>query len=166
MQKKKYLIISIVIMLLLISIYAINYNSINKKISRDLGTPIPSSLDIKYEDSHHWFLGDGITQAKATLNDEQIDKIVSNSDVQWSKTPIPTNIAGTIYNKVFVDDKSNNIEPEIGMSETEIENGYWIFKNRTSKDGSQSLTDTKLSNYSIGIIDTDNNVFYYIKFDS
>lgn len=165
MNRKKYVILAALLVILFASIYIIQYRSIDNRISKDLGIYVPKSLNITYSDSHSWFLGDGITQAKATLNDEQIDNIITKSNAKWSKTPIPNNIASTIYNKGF-DDNSNNVEPEIGISETKIANGYWIFKNRASKDTSNSFSNTKLSNYSIGIIDIDKNVLYYIKFDS
>lgn len=55
-------------------------------------------------------------------------------------------------------------EPSRGMSE--VENGYWIFKDRASKEFKERFLDTIIGNYSLGVIDLDTDTFYYIKFDS
>ncbi|OHW61266.1 hypothetical protein EUAN_23900 [Andreesenia angusta] len=38
------------------------YTSMNRKISKDLNSSIPITLEFEYKDSHHWFLGDGATR--------------------------------------------------------------------------------------------------------
>ena len=155
MKKKKYFIRAIVSLLLLLSIYVLNYNSINKKISRDLGVHIPNSVKIKYEDSHGGFLGDGMTSAEANLNKKQIDKIVDKSEGKWSKTPIPSEIKKLASVK-YAERGHNNLETY------KIENCYWIFKNRTPEGRFAHIT----RNYSVAIIDLDTNILYYISFDS
>lgn len=148
MKNKKYIIISILVILSLFIIYIINYNLINQKISRDLEVYIPNNLKFEYKDTHHWFLGDGITLAEADLNEKQLNLIIGKSDTDWDKLPIPTEIKEVIY------------EPSRGMSE--VENGHWIFKDRTPEGRFEHIT----RNYSLGVIDLDTDTFYYIKFDS
>lgn len=148
MKNKKYIIIFILLVFLIVGFYAVNYNSIDRKISRDLEIYLPNKLNFEYEDSHHWFLGDGITLAESDLNEKQISLIIDKSDTDWGKSPIPTEIKEVIY------------EPSRDMSE--VKNGYWIFKNRTPEGRFEHIT----RNYSLGVIDLDTNTFYYIKFDS
>src|SRR5665648_4493 len=90
------ILLAIFLVLVIIGIY---YNSIDKKISRDLGVYVPNGLKFEYEDTHHWFLGDGITLAEVNLSEEQINKIIDKSDINWSKTPMPPEIREIIYNK-------------------------------------------------------------------
>lgn len=164
MKNKIWITILIVAILLIFSIYIVNYNSINKKISRDLEIYIPGSLEFEYKDTHHWFLGDGILLAEANLSEKQINKIIDKSDTNWNKNPMALETREIIYNKRLGDKDSESIEPLRGIEE--IGNGYWIFKDRTSKESKERFPDVIIGNYSVGIIDLDTNVFYYIKFDS
>ena len=54
---------------------------------------------------------------------------------------------------------------EPSKSILEIENGYWIFKDRKSKESKERFPDAITGNYSLGVIDLDTDIFYYIKFD-
>ncbi|HZK33146.1 MAG TPA: hypothetical protein VFC60_01480 [Tissierellaceae bacterium] len=152
MRNKKYIIISILAILLLFSVYIYNYNSLSKKISRDLGVYMPNNLNFEYEDTHHWFLGDGITLAEADLNEKQLNQIIGKADTDWNESPIPIEIKEIIY--------------EPSRSILEMENGYWIFKDRKSKESKERFPDAITGNYSLGVIDLDTDTFYYIKFDS
>lgn len=158
MKKKKYFIRSMIVILLLLSIYIINYNSINKKISRDLGVHIPSSLKIEYKDSHGGFLGDGMTLAKANLNDKQIKQLLDKSETKWTKEPMPLEIRQIV--SVRYNEKLNDKGDYKEISD--INNKYWVFKNRTPQGRLSHIT----RNYSVAIIDIDTNIFYYVKFDS
>lgn len=149
MKSKKYIIILI---LLLIGIYIINYNSMGQKISRDLEIYIPRSLKFEYKDTHGGFFGDGVLIAKADLNEKQLNQIIDKSDMNWNETPTPLGLKEFLH------------EPLRGMSE--MKNGYWIFKDRISKGPKGELPKTIIGNYSLGLIDLDSNNFYYIKFDS
>lgn len=158
----KKIIIATVGMLLLVSIYVFNYNSINKKIARDLGVYIPASLNFQYEDSHGGFLGDGIILAGAKINDKEKDQIIKESDSQWKESPMPEEIRKVVYNRKL-NEREEDIDlekPAIGISE--LGKGYWIFKDRTPEGQFEHI----IRNYSVGIIDLDMDTFYYIKFDS
>lgn len=165
MKNKRYVIILILAVLLLLSIYTINYNSISKRISRDLGINIPHSLKFKYTDSHGGFLGDGILLAKANLTEKQINRIIDKSKINWNKTPISIEKQLLIYGSVS---DGTTIVPDIDNDDIipEIYNGYWIFKDRTSKERKGRFPDARIGNYSLGVIDSDFNIFYYLKFDS
>lgn len=158
MVKKRHIIITI--MILFLGIYIKDYNSIYKKIARDLRVHIPRSLKFEYEDTHGGFFGDGITLAEANLNSEQINNIIKKSGTSWIKTPMPSEIRAKIYNRKLHDDKNDFSYSHTGISE--IENGYWIFKDRTPEGHYSDIT----RNYSVGIIDLNTSILYYIKFDS
>ena len=149
MKNKKYIIILI---LLLIGVYIVNYNSIGQKISGDLDIYIPRSLKFEYKDTHGGFFGDGILIAKADLNEKELNQIIDKSHMNWNEAPTPLEL------KEFLHD------PLRGISE--IKNGYWIFKDRISKKPKEGIPETIIGNYSLGLIDLDSNKFYYIKFDS
>lgn len=164
MKNKKWIIIWILLILLIFTVYIINYNSINKKISRDLGIYIPSSLEFEHEDSHGGFHGDGILLAEANLNEKQVKQIIDKSDTSWNKNPMPPETREIIYNRGLGDKDTEFIEPSRGIEE--IENGYWIFNDRRSEESKERFPGTVIGNYSVGIINLDSNIFYYIKFDS
>lgn len=164
MRKKRYTIILIVAILLLLSIYIINYNSINKKISRDLEINIPSSLEFEYEDTHGGFHGDGVTLAEAKLRNKDISNIIDKSKTNWREAPISLDRQLLIYGSSS--DESTTIPNTDGGRIPVIENGYWVFKDRTTKETKERFPDARSGNYSVGVIDLDTNTFYYIKFDS
>ena len=163
-MKKKTIIMIVLIAILLLFIYILNYNSVENKISRDLGVDMPNVLKFKYTDSHSFFKGDGITQAKTELSDKQIKKIIDSSDDKWRKTPMPQEIKSLVYAREFYTEGEESLTKDTSI--TSIENGYWIFKDRTSKEVKEKFPNVRSSNYSVGIIDLDNNIFYYVKYDS
>lgn len=151
-------------MFLLLGIGIINYNSINKKISRDLEINIPSSLEFEYEDTHGGFHGDGVTLAEANLQDKDISNIIDKSKTNWRKAPISLDKQLLIYGSSS--DGSTIIPNTDDGRIPVIENGYWVFKDRTTRETKERFPDARSGNYSVGVIDLDTNTFYYIKFDS
>lgn len=165
MKNNKGIIKILLAIFLVIVIICIYYNSINQKISRDLGVYVPNSLKFEYEDTHGGFLGDGILLAEANLNGKQINQIIDKSKTNWNKTPISLEKQLLIYGSVS--DGTRTV-PDIDGNDRipEIDNGYWIFKDRTSKEKKERFPDSRSGNYSVGVIDLDTNTLYYIKFDS
>lgn len=140
------------------------YTSMNRKISKDLNSSIPITLEFEYKDSHHWFLGDGATIAKAKLEDDDIIKIMEKSKREWLKTPIPIEIQERVYGNEF-----NEALIQDALI-PEVKNGYWTFLDRYRLDNGLETEPNvyyeNTGNYSLGVIDLDNNILYYIKFDS
>lgn len=164
MKNKKYIIRGTLAMLLLLSLYIINYNSINQKIARDLEIRVPSSLEFEYEDTHGGFHGDGITLAQAELGDKDISNIINKSKTKWKQAPISVERQLLIYGSSS--DGSRTIPNTDDSRIPIIKNGYWIFKDRASKEYKERFPDARIGNYSLGAIDLDTKTFYYLKFDS
>lgn len=129
-----------------------------------MGIYIPSSLKFEYEDSHGGFLGDGVLLADANLNQKQINQIIDKSATNWKDSPMPKEKRELIYNRKLADKDIQSIEPSRGIED--IGNGYWIFKDRRSKESKERFPGTNTGNYSLAIINLDENILYYIKFDS
>ena len=164
MKNKKHIFISLLAILLLLSLYIVNYNSINKKIARDLEIRLPSSLEFEYQDTHGGFHGDGITLAQAKLGDKDISNILDKSKTNWKQAPISLERQLLIYGSSS--DGTTTIPNTDDSTIPVIENGYWIFKDRTLKERKERFPDLPSGNYSVGLIDSHTRIFYYIKFDS
>ncbi|OHW62027.1 hypothetical protein EUAN_14750 [Andreesenia angusta] len=158
-MKKRHITIAVLLIFSLIVGYIIYYNSINRKISRDLDSDIPITLQFEYEDTHGGFLGDGATIAEAKLEDSHIRDIVEKSERDWMKTPMPLEIQRRVYGNEF----EEALIPK-------VDNGYWTFLDRyrlnNELDTEPNVYYEHTGNYSLGVIDLDTNTLYYIKFDS
>lgn len=142
---------------------------VNRNISKDLEIKVPYTLDFHYQDSHGGFHGDGITLAKAKLKDIHIEKIVEKSKAEWNRTPMPKNIELELYGGQRGDiNWHSDLADKLNMPN--IERGYWIFLDRSGNrrvfNKGENLFPRVSANYSLGVIDSERNIFYYIKFDS
>lgn len=166
MKKKKTFIVILVFLIILTTFYIRYANRINTRISRDLEIKIPYSLEIEYTDNHGWF-GDGTTLAKAELTDKQI-KIIFDSSDKWRSIPFTENVEITLYSG-----KKSGMNYESYLAEDlkipKIKRGYWMlldrFDNKRNFTDGENLKPLLSNNFSIGIIDLDSNMFYYIKDD-
>lgn len=168
--KYKKQIIIIIIIILIILFYR-HSTEINRNISKDLGIKIPKSLEFQYKDTHGGFHGDGITLAKSNITQDNIQYILNKSKAEWNKIPMSKEINLRIFGGV-----ENNINYSYDLAKDlnieDIKSGYWIFLDRWGNkkeytNGEELLDSNRYSqNFSLGIIDSDNNIFYYIKFDS
>lgn len=130
---------------------------INRKIAKDLYIHVPITLKIEYEDTHGGIFNDGKTVAESKLTDKQLTKIIKKSKSTWNKGLVPKNINSEINSRYdYSAFDSNQIKEKAEIPN--IINGYWIFRNRSSTKGA-------VGNYSIGVIDSDTNIFYYIAYD-
>ena len=138
----------------------------NTRIARDLEIKVPFSLKIDYTDTHGWF-GDGTILAKAKLTDKQINSIFESSK-EWRSIPFTENVEVTLYSKGKNGmSYESNLAKELDLPS--IKRGYWIlldrFENKRDFVDGEDLKPLLSNNFSIGIIDIDKNMFYYIKED-
>lgn len=168
LRYKKYFIL-IILASLIIFLFFRHITKVHRRIAKDLEIKVPFTLEFQYEDSHGGFHGDGIMLAKASLNEKEINKIIKESKRKWMKTPLPKNINLVLYGGKNDD---NYYESDLSkrLSMSRVENGYWIFVDRfrgerTFNEG-ENLFPIVSNNYSLGVIDLDRNVFYYIEYDS
>lgn len=170
MKYKKQNIILIIILLSITFFYR-HSTKINSSISKDLGIKVPNNLEFQYEDSHGGFHGDGVTLAKAKITQNNIQYILDKSKVKWNKMPMSKDIKLRLYGG-RKDNINYSYELAKDLNMENIETGYWLFLDRWGNEkeytkGEGLLDGNRHSkNFSLGIIDSDNNIFYYIKFDS
>ena len=166
MRKKRYVITIIALFIILTVIYIQYNNRINTKISRDLEIKIPFSLKIDYTDNHGWF-GDGTTLAKVKLTDKQINKMFESSG-EWRSIPFTENVDITLYSG---EKNGMNYGSYLAtdLKIPKIKRGSWMlldrFNNKRNFADGEDLKPLLSNNFSIGIIDLDTKIFYYIKQD-
>lgn len=167
-RKKNFIIIliSVIVFIALTTVYIKYNNRINTRIARDLEIKIPFSLEIDYRDSHGWF-GEGTTLAKTKLTHEEIDNIIKSLD-EWRSMPFAENIKMILENGKIIDLRSGYGAEEFSNIYN-IENGYWMMLDRSNQR--RNYTDAEelelgtVYSFSIAVIDSDTNMFYYIEED-
>lgn len=168
MKYKNHIIV--IITLVLIGVFFFRNNTrINRKISKDLGIKVPNTLSFQYEDTHGGFHGDGITLAKANLKNRDVEIIIKKSKSVWMKTPISDKVELELYGGTKGEmNRESDLAKSLEMPK--IEDGYWIFLDRFGGkkvfNKGENLFPRASGNYSLGVIDSKENIFYYIKFDS
>lgn len=145
--------------------------SINKEISNFSGIKIPRNSQIKYEDTHGGFHGDGATLAKVEFDSNDAENILAQikDNDNWEGLPLSKNIEIRMYGG-----KKDSVVYNSDLAERldmpKVDNGYWMFIDRF--DGENRINDDRLlfdryaANYTIGIYDAESNTLYYCKYDS
>lgn len=163
-MKKGFRIILLILGLLLI-LFFMKKNKINRSISKDIGVAIPYSLSFEYEDSHGGFFGDGTTLARAKISQADIDRLVNKSNSLWNTYPLNRDLE-VITRRL--ENFNMKLAREIKLDD--IDKGYWIYLDRKKGKnvylkGSESMVPNS-NHYSLAIIDDEENMIYYLKFDS
>ena len=139
---------------------------INKQIKINILEP----TNISYEDSHGGFHGDGTTFAKLEFSSEDKERVIEEfKENNWFNTQLSDNINIFIYggmkNGVFYD---FNIAKEFKIPK--VENGYWYFVDRNSENGDSSsdseIFNRNSFNITVALYDLDENILYYLEFDT
>lgn len=163
MKHKKQVVLCL-ILLLVLGTYFLRTSKVNRVIAKDLGVKVPYTLDFQYSDSHGGFFGDGIALGKAELKDRDIAKLLKKGQNYWVKTPIPKELDILLYG-----DGNYHSYLARNLAIKPIENGYWLYIDRVGGKRRYlgEIGINRYSNhYSIGLLDLDEKIFYYIKFDS
>lgn len=167
MRYKNQFILSISLSIIIL-LYFTHSTRINRRIAKELDIKVPFTINFEYEDSHGGFHGDGIMLAKADLKDKEISRIIKESKRQWKKIPLSKNIKLELYGG-----KKDNMNYQSDLARRlnmpRIEEGYWIFLDRfrgSTFNNGENLFPRVSGNYSLGVIDSKENIFYYIEFDS
>jgi len=130
---------------------------------------MPADSTIEYEDSHGGFHGDGGTYAKIKLDGKGTEKAILEIKNSWKSLPLSENLSLIMYGGM-----RDNIEYIYNLADEfkipHIENGYWLFIDRHSKS-INNYDDTDLFNrhsfnFTLALYDADENVLYYIEFDT
>lgn len=142
-------------------------------ISKFMGIDIRSCQILQEQDSHGGFHGDGQTYVELKATKAEFNKIVGNMTSKWKDFPLTENLSALVYGTetetkkqlpLIIDEKENvSLIPM-------IENGYYYFQDRFA-DSSDPADDSQLFkrnswNFTLVMLDKDQNKIYYIKYDT
>ena len=118
----------------------------------------------KETDTHGGFLGDGDYFAKIKCSNIKYDSLSSN----WKELPLSENIDQVMNMEQCSGEGCKNVFDKYSIPN--IENGYYYFIDRHSESNNK-YDDTDLNNrsswnFTLGILDKDNNIVYYYEFDT
>ena len=163
-MKYKRLMISGLILLIILGSFFLKSTKVNRRIGKDLEIKVPYTLDFYYTDSHGGFHGDGVALGRADVKDKDIARLLKNPKGHWTKTPMPKELETILYGgESYYSDLAKRLDME------NIKNGYWMYIDRFGNKREymkEKEIDRYINNYSIGLLDLDKKIFYYIKFDS
>ena len=139
-------------------------------IAEDLGVTLPEEVEVMMIDNKG-FNGDGELLFTVLIGEENNDAFIKeiNALSTWQTYPLSETIDLLMYggrrgNTTY----SYEYATELGIPN--IENGYWLFKNRR-QDVSDWVDDTGLLeapsfNFTLAMYDADNYVLYYFREDT
>ena len=149
-------------LLLLIFIFILTGCNINKKnyISKMIELDISNCKIETYIDTHQGFLGDGDSFAKINCS----SKI--NISKNYKELPLSDSIKEVLDMEQCNQDDCKNVFSKYNIPT--IENGYYYFKDRNSKNiyDDSTLNNRSSYNFNIAIYDTLNNIIYYYELDT
>lgn len=148
---KKVAIINFILSIFLL--FSCKSKSLETRVSEELGIDLSNSKTIS-KSSDYGSFGDGYSLLIMDCSGKDVEQqIINNQD--WQHFPLSTEVNTLVYNNY---EKFSSTIPE-------IKNGYFILIDR------QNWTDKNILerysyNFSIGLYDTDHNMFYYCKLDT
>lgn len=141
----------------------------DRQISKSLGIKLPDDTIIECVDTHGGFHGDGDTYAKIKLDGKGTEKAILEIKNNWRLLPLSENLSLIMYGGM-----RDNIEYTYMLADEfevpHIENGYWLFIDRHSKSinshDDRDLFNRNSFNFTLALFDPDENMIYYIEFDT
>lgn len=148
-------------------------NNTKTMISKFMEIDISSCQVLQEDDSHGGFHGDGQTFVELLATKAEFNKIVGNMTSKWKDFPLTENLSIAVYGKeteterrlpLIIDEK--NESPLIPM----IKNGYYYFQDRfdhsSDPDDDSQLFERNSWNFTLVILDKDQNRIYYVEYDT
>lgn len=163
MKVIKVIMIAFIVIMALIILNDFLFSEYEEMCSNmEIRLPITAKRD--YKDTHGGFRNEGETLAKVYLNDKQTEKLINKiqKNPNWKQTPITEMLEKRITEQTIEED----------MAVPKITNGYWICKDR-HLDATKIYneieifsTDRYSENFSVGVLDVDNNILYFYQVDT
>ncbi len=127
---------------------------------------------LEYESPSNW-LGDGTDYEIYQFSNEQMDKIIKKIDHRkdWKKYPLDSTANDSLnkwHGSIMQDPAAIEIIEKSNFKEfiPIIDNGYYLLVDRSSNDESEeSQKKYGLRNFTVFILDIDNNLLYYFALD-
>lgn len=170
MKKAVILVLSIIL-----SFVGCGNKDIRNEISESLEIDVSSGTIVDNCDSHSGFHGDGLLFQKISFEDEKVlDEIKDNQN--WKSLPLSRNIEALLYGikeetaesvhisgPYLTDENGEGIIPK-------IKHGYYYFYDRHSESENPYNEEDVLNrisfNFTMAVYDSENNVLYYVEFDT
>jgi len=138
-------------------------NVIELQYILEVGIPIFCKRENIDTYSPYYNNGEGIH--KLYLSEKQSKNMLDdiNKNKHWKELPIREDIKEEI--KYYIALYDDNLYSKI----PEVKNGYWVFRDRTSSAEDvyayEKFFAHRVSAFSIGLFDTDENILYYYTYD-
>lgn len=126
---------------------------------------------LTYSSPSNW-LGDGEDYDVYRFNDEEIEKMVSKIEDMgtWKACPVDVSTSELIEKwRYFMEDEPTAValikDAHLDEFIPDIDNGYYLVLDRSDGQSEESKSKYGLRNYSIFLLDIDENTLYYIGSD-
>lgn len=166
-MKKKLLIVLVLLTLIFTS--CIKKTPI-KQVAKTLEIPLKDYKILEEVNSHQGFHGDGETFYKIKLKDT--DELISmiNGSKFWHKLDDIDYLDENMINGLILFNmKGENLTSKFIKDLTSVNDGYLFFKNRFQADKNNNADDSKINfnsfNFTMGVLDINNNILYYYEND-
>lgn len=167
--------VSLLILYIMLLLAGCGNKDIQNEISERLEIDVSSGKNVEESDSHGGFHGDGLLVQKISFEDDKVlDEIKDNQ--KWKAFPLSRNIEALAYGvKDETEDSVHIIGPyltdESGVAIIpEIKDGYYYFYDRHSESedpyNEEDVLNRVSFNFTLAIYDSENNVLYYVEFDT
>lgn len=163
--------VSILLLFMLLLLSGCSKGDIQKDISENIEIDVNKGTVLTEADSHGGFHGDGITMTQISFDDGTVLDAIENND-HWNRVPLSKNITALVYG---IDEETSSIGPYLTDENgntiiPEIQNGYYYFYDRHSESKDPYSDEDVLGrasfNFTLALYDSDNNVLYYVEFDT
>ena len=141
------------------------------EISKTIGVDVSAGEVISESDTHGGFHGDGDRVIEIQFVDTSFSDQLKDNE-EWNAMPLTENLTALVYG---LHTETSSIGPMIHKEDnapvvSEIENGYYYFKDR-HYESSDPKDDTSVLgrasyNFTIAIYDTDTQKLYYLELDT
>ena len=167
--------ITMLILIIMLTLAGCRNKDIRSNISDNIEIDVSNGMVLKDYDSHSGFHGDGMLFQQLSFEDDKVSYEIKNNH-NWKSMPLNRNIEALVYGiKDETYDSVHLIGPYLTdeNQETiipEIQNGYYYFYDRHSESkypyDTEDVLDRASFNFTLALYDSDNNVLYYVEFDT
>lgn len=166
---KKYLLTTLTLLLLMMSMTACGTKSTQDIVSKALSLDVSSGSEVSSYDTHSGN-GDGTSCMILSFNDNEVlEKIQENTE--WEALPLDETVQTLVYG---VEDETGKYGPYLADSDgkslvPEIQNGYYLIIDRQAEKNKTTGADIlhrNSFNFDLGLYDTDKNMLYFCQLDT
>ena len=134
----------------------------NDVLAQALNIQTDGGVEEEYIETHGGFLGDGLTYIRVDCSGTNFEALVAEKG-GWRETPLTENIHTTLYG----DEEWQGIKYSYDFLLPEVESGYYYFLDRQSDSFDDvDLMNRASFNFTFALYDADEDVLYFVKFDT